>query len=107
MEEDTHLYLEVFGAAVPGLSFRGNFFAGVRLLTVSEGELPLETPAFETDAGETAEGFSVGKDVELLCVDPTSPTFWLFIQVNLDFFKYDVLCWAEAGPREGGFATLN
>lgn len=80
MEEDTHLYLEVFGATVPGLSFRGNFLAGVFLLTVSGGGLPLATPAFEADTGERVEAFSVGKDVEL-------HTAWLFIQVNLDFFK--------------------
>lgn len=88
-EEETHLYLEVLGATVTGLSFRGNFLAGVLLLTVNEGELPLATSAFKTDVGATVTAFPVGVEIELPCLGSTPPTFWLFTQVNLDFFKKD------------------
>lgn len=69
---ETHLYLEVLGATVTGLSFRGNFLVGVLLLDVIEGD-----PALETDAAETDTAFP----------GACPPTFWLLIQVNLDFFK--------------------
>lgn len=93
--EETHLYFEVFWATLTGLSFRAIFLAGVLLLT--EG-LPLATPAFKTDAGATA----------LLAMEGMA---WLFTQVNLDFFRKDVLIWVwlfwDEGLRESGFTTLD
>lgn len=87
------MYLEVLGATVTGLSFRGNFLAGVLLLAANKGELPVAPPVFETDAGATATALPVGEDMELACVGSTPPTFWLFTQVNLDFFGKDALTW--------------
>lgn len=93
--EDTHLYFEVFWATLTALSFRAIFLAGVLLLTKG---LPLATPAFKTDVGATA----------LPAIEEMS---WVFTQVNLDFFKTDIvvgawLFWDE-GLREGGFTTLD
>lgn len=87
-EEETHLYLEVLGATATGLSFRVNLLAGVLLL--NEGELPLATPAFETDTG-AATALPVGEEMELACLGCSPPTFWLFTQVNLDFLRKDAL----------------
>lgn len=87
------MYLEVLGATATGLSFRGNFLAGVLLLTVDTGELPLAVPAFETDVGEAVTALTVGGEMQLACLGSTPPTFWLFTQVNLDFFNKDVLTW--------------
>lgn len=58
-EEETHLYLEVLGTTATELSLRGNFLAGVLLLTVSKGELPLAT--LETDVGEALTALPVGE----------------------------------------------
>lgn len=100
-EMETHLYLEVLGAALSGLSFRGNFLPGV-LFPVNKGELPLATPALETEVGATATALYVGEELELAC-------FWLFTQVNFDFFKKDASTWpwlaGDAGSMEG-FDTL-
>lgn len=92
-EEDTHLYLEVLGATVTGLSFRGNFLAGALLLTEEEGEFPLATPAFDTDSGATVTALPVGEDMELACLDSTPLKVWFFTQVNLDFFRKDAWPW--------------
>lgn len=93
--EETHLYLEVLGAAVTGLSFLGNFLAAVLLPTESKGELPPVTPALETDVGAAAlpVGEAAGEDTELAGLGSTPPTFWLFTHVNLDFFKKDAPTW--------------
>lgn len=90
-KEETHLYLEVLEATETRLNFRGNFLAGVLLLTAHKGELPLATAAFETDTGATA--LPVGEEMELGCLGTTPTTFWLFTQVNLDFFKKASLTW--------------
>lgn len=87
-EEETHLYLEVLVATVTGLSFRGNFLAGVLLLTVNKGELPLAKPTFESGVGATVVALPVVETLACL-----GSTFWLFTQVNLDFFKKGGVTW--------------
>lgn len=91
--EDTHTYLEVLGATITGLSFRGNFLAGVLLPAASKREPPVETPAFETDVGEAVTALPAGEELELACLGPTPATVWLFTHVNLDFFIRGVLTW--------------
>lgn len=66
------MYLEVLGATVTGLSFRGNFLAGVLLLIENKRGLPLAAPAFETD-GATVAALPVGEDMELPCLGSTPP----------------------------------
>lgn len=90
-EEETHLYLEVLRATGTELSLRGNFLAGVLLLTVTKGELPPAT--LETDVGEALKALPVGEEMELACLGSTPPTFLFFIQVNLDFFTKDSPIW--------------
>lgn len=86
-DEETHLYLEVLGATITGLSFRGNFLAGVLLLTAAIGELSLAAPPFDPNTGATVTTLPAGEEMELPCLGSPPPVLWFFTQVNLDFFK--------------------
>lgn len=92
-EEETHLYLEVFGVILAELIFRGNFLVGVFLLIAKMGGLAPATPAFEIDGRATVTDLPLGDGMELACLGSTSFSVWLLIQVNLEFSVKDAPAW--------------
>lgn len=107
-EEETHLYLEVFGAAVTGLRLRRDFLPGVFLATAATGRLPLPVWADDVDAAATLTGEG---DTRLACFCSAPPSSCLFFtQVNWDVLTNAAPTWSrllrQASLQEGSFDDL-
>lgn len=98
------MYLEVFGAAAPGLRLRRDFLPGVFLPAAATGRLP-PPPAWADDV-DGGEG-----DGRLACFCSAPPTSGLFFtQVNWDVLKKAAPTWSRllrhAALQGGGFDGL-